>query len=79
MEYEYKIKWCPVCDQGWITIVKEKGSENLFLCCDECETEWTNPLDIDVSNGTNDFFGSIEKPSIEDVQKIGWDKYILKE
>lgn len=78
MKYKYKVKWCPVCEQGWIEIVKDKITGKLFLCCSDCETEWRDPLEIKKDNGTWGSFGMIEEPSDEEILKEGWQKYIIE-
>ena len=77
--YENKVKWCPICNQGWVEIVKDIESEKLFCCCTECETEWKTPYNIDkkTCNSKNEF-GLIEDPDFEEIEAIGWDKYILR-
>ncbi|WDU78851.1 hypothetical protein [Lysinibacillus sp. G01H] len=42
MMYEFKVGWCPFCDQGWVEIVKNQMTEELLLCCNECDTNWNN-------------------------------------
>lgn len=75
----YKVSWCPVCDQGWVEIVKDKNSGQLFVCCNECETEWEKPEDIhDTKLGTIGKHGMIVKPLLEEIESIKWDKYIDK-
>ena len=44
----YRVAWCPICNQGWVEIVKNRKSGLLYLCCDECKAEWTNPEEIGV-------------------------------
>ena len=39
----YKIAWCPLCEQGWVVIVKDKQTSQLYAYCTECETEWNDP------------------------------------
>ncbi len=77
--YEYKVKWCPICNQGWVEIVKDIETASLFCCCSECETEWNEPSNIDkkTCNSTNKF-GLIENPDFSEVKGYGWDKYILQ-
>lgn len=75
----FKVKWCPVCNQGWVKIVKDKESGRLFLCCDECESEWLSPDNINSYNGTQGSFGQIINPSLKEVINIHWDKYLKKE
>ena len=38
----YKIAWCPLCEQGWVVIVKDKQTSQLYAYCTECETEWND-------------------------------------
>lgn len=45
--YENKVKWCPICNQGWVEIVKDISTETLFCCCSECESEWNTPFNIE--------------------------------
>lgn len=74
---KYKVSWCPVCNQGWVEIVKEKKTGILFLCCDECEAEWTNPNEIGIlGKGSRFKFGKVTQPSEEEVLSKGWEKYI---
>ena len=47
MNLENKVKWCPVCEQGWVKIVKEINTDTLYLCCSECEAEWSDPDKIE--------------------------------
>ena len=44
--YKNKVKWCVICNQGWLEIQKEAVSNKLILCCSECESVWENPNDI---------------------------------
>lgn len=29
--YKNKVAWCPICDQGWVEIYKDKNTKNLFV------------------------------------------------
>ena len=42
--YKNVVGWCPICNQGWIRIVVDDDSNQLFCCCSECENEWNDPL-----------------------------------
>lgn len=78
--YENKVKWCPICNQGWVEIVKDTCTATLFCCCSECETEWNNPFDIEEKTcNLENKFGMIEDPDYSEIEEIGWDKYILRE
>jgi len=78
MVYNNKVKWCPVCNQGWIEIVKETETGSLYLCCTECETEWANPSDIQVENGTQAHYSSCADPTSEEIEAMNWDRFIMK-
>ena len=78
-EYEYKIAWCKICNQGWLEIVKEKATNRLFICCSECESEWDSPSDVNsTERSTQRKYGMIEIPDYDDILSIGWEKHILK-
>ena len=74
---EYNIAWCPLCDQGWVKIVKEISSNKLHLCCSECETQWLNPSEIleDTCLPFNSF-GTYTNPTISEIKENNWEKYL---
>jgi hypothetical protein len=74
---KFKVKWCPVCDQGWVVIAKDKKTGKLFCYCKECETEWTQPQDVGVKVGTHNAFGVASEPTIKDISVAGWGKYVI--
>lgn len=76
--YAFKVAWCPVCDQGWVEVVKECGSKHLFLRCTECEMNWDNFESFSSGMGMFHKYGLVEDPTVDEVKEIGWDKYILK-
>lgn len=77
--YEYKVTWCPICNQGWVEIVKDINTQKLFCCCSECESEWDNPININSENA-NEFekYGKICNPTIDEINHLDWGKYIIK-
>ncbi len=76
--FKNKIKWCPICDQGWVQIFKEKLSSKIVILCDECFSEWENPQAINRENSkasnSNDL---IIDPTDEEIKKNGWDEFII--
>ncbi|PKM80589.1 MAG: hypothetical protein CVU89_12690, partial [Firmicutes bacterium HGW-Firmicutes-14] len=76
-EYNYKVVWCPICNQGWVEIVKEKDTNELFILCSECETEWDTPNEISVKNGTRSKYGRVIEPTHEEIINKGWQNFIL--
>jgi hypothetical protein len=80
MNYEFKVAWCPYCDQGWVEIVKNTLSGDLLILCAECDTIWRNPEDIPLDKPAIDYLvGRVEAPSFEAIKAIGWDKNIIKD
>ena len=76
-EYEFKIGWCGICNQGWLEIVKDQQTQKLFICCSECESEWESPEDvIDRTLSTQRKYGMIELPVYNEIKESGWEKYI---
>lgn len=76
--YDYKVKWCPVCHQGWVQVFKEVSSGRLYFCCDECESEWRNPDEITVENATRDCYGRSIDPTMDEIHQAGWESCIMR-
>lgn len=77
--YDNKVKWCPICNQGWVEIVKEVETNLLFCYCWECESEWDNPADIEKeSSNSPEKYGMICDASIDEIRERGFEKYIIK-
>ncbi|MFD1736658.1 hypothetical protein ACFSCX_08770 [Bacillus salitolerans] len=75
--YEFKVKWCFVCDQGWIEIVKGTRKENLFLQCSECFSQWEGIDELNKKIYKLDEEEAIEPDSKEIIIK-GWGRYIIQ-
>lgn len=73
--YEFKVAWCKVCDQGWVTIVKDKGKNQFYVQCSECYSEWDHPLHAQLNINLKETVDS----SFEEIQEIGWDEYIISD
>lgn len=77
--FDYKVRWCPVCSQGWVEIVKDKASGTLFVTCSECEAEWLSPEEIGRPNaGSRNKFGQIVAPTEAEIDAKGWRKFTLR-
>lgn len=74
----YKIAWCPLCEQGWVVIVKDKHTSQLYAYCTECETEWNDPAKSIKEESCLPFgaFGQFVPPTFEEISKSDWYKYI---
>jgi formate dehydrogenase maturation protein FdhE len=78
--YKNKVAWCPICSQGWVEIVKDVETKELYVMCDECENEWNHPEKVEVSKAkteTND--NRVMKPTDEEIRSANWEKYIINE
>ncbi len=74
-----RVKWCPVCNQGWVQFVRDRSKQQIYLCCDECESEWVDPGEIRRDNGTQGLFEGSEDVDIEDLEQVGWHAYLLSD
>ncbi len=43
IDYAVVNEICPVCGQGRILVAAERGSDSLFVICEDCESEWSEP------------------------------------
>ncbi|MFC3883446.1 hypothetical protein ACFOU2_07910 [Bacillus songklensis] len=78
--YDFKVAWCPICSQGWIEIVKDVETKELFVMCNECENEWNHPTNIKASKARTEVSENpVIKPIYEEIKSIGWEKYIINE
>ncbi|WP_342578551.1 hypothetical protein [Psychrobacillus sp. FSL K6-2843] len=79
-DYEYKVAWCPICSQGWLEIVKDTATDELFVLCSECENEWDSPLKITISQAREEVSENlVSEPTKDEIISVKWDKYILEE
>jgi hypothetical protein len=68
---------CPACEQGRLFVTKILDTGGLFLLCEECESAWLIPEEIDVKKHF-DFQGmSIHRADREDLEDSGWIRYPL--
>ena len=75
--YPNKIAWCPVCNQGWVEIVKAKETGHMFVCCSECEVEWEHPDEVSQQDkGTRFKHGEVVQPSAAQIKEFGWGIYV---
>lgn len=76
-DIKYMIGVCKICHQGYLQIVKDIETNQLYVYCDDCEAEWSNPEDaILCHNGSREKYGLISYPNYDEICNIGWEKYI---
>ncbi|WP_197144221.1 hypothetical protein [Lysinibacillus sphaericus] len=74
---EYKVDWCPLCDQGWVIIVKDIQTSSLYLCCKECESEWKSPYEITQEQCLPfNTYAKYDFPTEDEVISYGWAEFI---
>lgn len=70
---------CPVCEQGRLFVTKILDTNELFLLCEECESAWLGPEQIDVKTHF-DFQGKrTTRADRKDIEHSGWLRYPLTE
>jgi transcription elongation factor Elf1 len=82
MWYKNKVAWCPICNQGWVQIWKDKTNNKLFVFCDECESLWEHPKLVkitDIAKLTFDTDFEICKPTEDEIKVNGWENYIIND
>lgn len=68
---------CPVCNQGRLFVMKIEGAGNLFLLCEECESAWARPEEIDPRTHFDSSGMNIDRAAREDIETSGWHRYPL--
>jgi hypothetical protein len=80
MNNDFNVAWCPFCNQGWVQIVKDSSNGKLALLCQECDTVWANPEDLQLNEPFRYLFqGMAIKPSFDEILNVEWDRYIINE
>lgn len=69
---------CPECEVGSIFAVRNKKDNTIFVYCEECDTLWKKPKDIErreyFENSHKDFeWGGYA--TLEEVIDFGWAEY----
>jgi hypothetical protein len=76
----YWIQICPVCDQGRLFVSNMVESRKLFLLCEECESAWSTPGEVDEKTGDFPFEGNqIVFADEESIREAGWTNIQLNE
>ena len=77
--YKYKVKWCPVCNQGWVEILKDNVTGEPLLSCDECYSVWKHPEQVERNSSQGLALDILTvDPTEEEIEKWGWKEYILQ-
>lgn len=68
---------CPACEQGRLVVTKALDTGKLFLLCEECESAWLTPEEIDVKTHFDFRGGGVDRAGREDIELSGWFRYPL--
>jgi Zn-finger nucleic acid-binding protein len=86
----YIKKNCPICRYGTVGFRRCSDGETIFLMCDECDSVWLNPQEVDSNHalypsppdflvptlGCSAMKSLSQWASDEDVTKKGWMSYV---
>lgn len=73
----YKTITCTRCNEDDLVITLNKDSNSLYLNCGGCEASWLRPDEVgDDQKMFIDLSINAADPTLEDIVKAGWDKYV---
>ncbi|MCE9579712.1 MAG: hypothetical protein K8W52_41725 [Deltaproteobacteria bacterium] len=68
---------CRLCGQGRLVISRDDSSHELFVCCEECETEWASPdATRSLEHATRDVHGRSTPLAREDLVGHPWHAFL---
>ncbi len=69
----YTFGECPICRQGKLLAVKRVSTGQLFIMCDDCESQWQSPDDArSFENAFSEEVRDIQKTSFDEIKAAGW-------
>ena len=70
---------CPVCGQGRLIIARDDASADLYVLCEECESEWSSPeQSASIDAATRDVHGRSTLLDREDLIDHPWAQFLSK-
>lgn len=68
---------CPVCGQGRLLIALSTTPGDMFIICDDCESEWSNPESaLKAEHPTRDKYKFSRFAGLDDLDGHSWMKYV---
>jgi hypothetical protein len=68
---------CPICGQGRLIVARENASRELFVLCEECESEWVSPdASRSIEGATRDVHGPSTFLEREDLVGHPWEVFL---
>jgi len=72
------VGYCPVCGQGRQFITKDDKTGQLFVSCEDCESEWDSPMAAKRSSeATRDQHVAASFVSIDELKGHEWEAEII--
>jgi hypothetical protein len=69
---------CQICGQGLLIAVKNPVTLQLFIMCDDCESQWRSPDEAQsFKNAFSDEVRGVMAVTFEEVKAAGWDSFIV--
>lgn len=78
-EFSYGVGVCDVCGQGMVLIARDKINNNIFVICNECESQWASPQDFQKggnSLSSSEHHHDVVDATLDEIKKRGWDGFI---
>jgi hypothetical protein len=63
---------CVICSQGMLYIARATASQELFVSCEECLSEWESPTTVSIGKSTWGKHESAELVEYEDLKDHPW-------
>lgn len=69
---------CPICSQGRQVLMRAKGKGCLFICCEECDSEWADIAQIESRDAsTTNHFGPSEPATPDQLHGHSWAAHVV--
>jgi hypothetical protein len=70
---------CPVCGQGRVLIAVTPPPKNMFVICEDCESEWDSPEAACAAlHPVRDQYPFIRFAALDDVEMHSWRVCVLR-
>ena len=71
------VGFCPICGQGRIFVTRERSSGELFVMCEDCESEWDNPIAAnDASAARTSDHGRSDFVTLDEIREHPWFEHV---
>jgi len=69
---------CRLCGQGRLIVAKETTTSDLYILCEECESEWESPdATVDSAKATLMKHGQSTLLTREDLATHAWRRFLI--